>query len=516
MTRHLLHTLICVSLVAAFAAPADGTTFLVSTVSDAIAADNRCTLREAVIAANTDTAVNECPAGSGADTITLFFTSPHEISIAGQDEDEALTGDLDIRDDLTVRAANAGDVVTIDAMGLDRVFDVFDGVNLTLDGVVVQGGDVLGFGGGLFIRDGNSQVELVSSVVMNNTASTFGGGIFSRGPLLLRRSQVLGNSGSIGGGILISTSAPVTLRSSAVRNNFASNDGGGLSVRVMRAESSSITENVATRHGGGIHWRNDGNTANQDHLVNTTVAQNQAGESGGGIYYDSAGTLRLLNTTIAWNEADTDETDVGQGGGIYVSSGTVEAQNTIIASNLDFSMTTQAPECFGTIQSLGYNLVAAVESPDCVIAGTATGNLIGTLAEPIDAALNCTGNNGGPTLSVEPMAASPAIDAGDPAGCRDLVGNIFGFDQRGHARPWDGPDADSDARCDMGSVEFDAPLFDVVFRDGFESGDTSAWLQGLTRPNDPSIDDIFTAERLLAWRLQYLSNHLKGGGCDPK
>jgi CSLREA domain-containing protein len=51
------------------------TTIAVSTNSDTVADDGLCSLREAIAAANTDTASGsssgECPAGSGSDTITI-------------------------------------------------------------------------------------------------------------------------------------------------------------------------------------------------------------------------------------------------------------------------------------------------------------------------------------------------------------------------------------------------------------------------------------------------------------
>jgi CSLREA domain-containing protein len=43
----------------------------VNTTDDELNADGDCSLREAIVAANTDTAVDACPAGSGADTINL-------------------------------------------------------------------------------------------------------------------------------------------------------------------------------------------------------------------------------------------------------------------------------------------------------------------------------------------------------------------------------------------------------------------------------------------------------------
>ena len=47
---------------------------MVTTSGDVIASDGLCSLREAIIAANTDSAVSDCPAGNGADTILFSST----------------------------------------------------------------------------------------------------------------------------------------------------------------------------------------------------------------------------------------------------------------------------------------------------------------------------------------------------------------------------------------------------------------------------------------------------------
>ena len=84
---------------------------------------NHCTLRKAIINANTDTAAYpQCAAGSGLDTIV--FLSPMTISLtrAGIMEDDALTGDLDITESVIITGHDGG--TTIDGAALDRIFHV--------------------------------------------------------------------------------------------------------------------------------------------------------------------------------------------------------------------------------------------------------------------------------------------------------------------------------------------------------------------------------------------------------
>lgn len=75
----------------------------VNTTTDEINRDGDCSLREALQAANADTAVDACPAGNGADTIILP-AGTYTLTIAGS---STTAGDLDITDDVTFAHAAA-------------------------------------------------------------------------------------------------------------------------------------------------------------------------------------------------------------------------------------------------------------------------------------------------------------------------------------------------------------------------------------------------------------------------
>src|ERR671920_1485404 len=59
------------ALVATQAASAAAATITVTSLADDVVSDGSCTLREALLAANSDTAVDACAAGAGADVIVL-------------------------------------------------------------------------------------------------------------------------------------------------------------------------------------------------------------------------------------------------------------------------------------------------------------------------------------------------------------------------------------------------------------------------------------------------------------
>jgi hypothetical protein len=58
-------------------------------------------------------------------------------------------------------------------------------------------------------------------------------------------------------------------------------------------------------------------------------------------------------------------------------------------------------------------------------------------------------NNGGLTQTMALLSGSPAIDAGNPAGCTDGSGHLLKTDQRGMPRP----DPEDTGGCDIGSYE---------------------------------------------------------------
>ena len=110
--------------------------------------------------------------------------------------------------------------------------------------------------------------------------------------------------------------------------------------------------------------------------------------------------------------------------------------------------------------SEGHNLI---DYNDCDLEGDLTGNLIG-----VDPFLDTLQDNRGPTETIALLAGSPAIDAGNPNGCKDGEGKVLTVDQRGEVRPQDG-DRNGAQTCDIGAYEFqiDYPYddyFPFVFR----------------------------------------------------
>ena len=211
---------------------------LVTTPVDAIARDGACSLREAIITANTNAPVfspavppGECTHNGtpGLDTIVLQVPGPFVLTIPGPGEQAAATGDLDIVDDLTLQ----GEGQTVDAGTLDRAFDVI-GATVLISGTIIQNGYVEGsFGGG--IHNDAGQLALVNSYVTDSSAAADigvgarGGGIYTTGALTLTNSHVARNS--------LQDTVGATMPGDLLGGGGIYNDGGAL-----RIESGSTIQ----------------------------------------------------------------------------------------------------------------------------------------------------------------------------------------------------------------------------------------------------------------------------------
>ncbi|HNZ13761.1 MAG TPA: choice-of-anchor Q domain-containing protein [Anaerolineaceae bacterium] len=432
----------------------EAASIVVSSHADVINYDDHlCTLREAIIAANTDSApviaIGECLAGSGSDTI-LLESGIYTFTIAGREENASLTGDLDITSPITIQGSGIDclnptkECTQINADSLDRVFDVSRHGNLTLEYVLIHNGSTYnesgggiynwgnltldnaaivdchaatGQGGGLY-NDGSASIS--HSLIVDNQADTHGGGIFNMGELVVNYSQFTTNhSGAYGGGIFV-TDGITTIDHSIFNNNTSAISGGGIYIQPPATISNTLFYQNSATDSGGAFFQNGYYTST---FTNVTMSGNTA-ENGGAAAVEMGAEANLLNVTIFGNQATS------QGDGIFVdgADATVNIQNTLIAGNFEAN-------CAGTITSLGNNLE---DADTCGLSGT--GDLVNTA--PL---LGVLEDNGGFSFTHALLPDSPAIDAGSETTCPDV-------DQRGVLRPQDG-DLDGTAVCDIGAFE---------------------------------------------------------------
>ena len=147
--------------------------------------DGDCSLREAIQAANTDTMVDACMAGSGVDIICVpegIYTLTmgpllvsSDIQLLGAGSDPAI-----------IQAADDPNIAEL------RVCTIAGPV--TISDITIRYGNGVDEGGGIFISDSGSLI-LTDSVITQNTASVDGGGLRnSTGSLTLIKTKVIDNT----------------------------------------------------------------------------------------------------------------------------------------------------------------------------------------------------------------------------------------------------------------------------------------------------------------------------------
>jgi CSLREA domain-containing protein/uncharacterized repeat protein (TIGR02543 family) len=305
-----------------------------------------------------------------------------------------------------------------------------------------EAGTFNGWAGG--VLTGND-TQVLSSTISHNTAAGDGGGI-SGNAFTISNSLVAYNSaGGDGGGMI---GMPYIL-SSTIHDNSAAY-GGGLVIYAATnnptVENSAIYNNVATQDGGGIYLRYGTKVPRsyEIHVLNSTISGNRAKYGGAftnigaretTVGNEATSYTLFRNVTISGNSATS------AGGGLHHEERSeIEIENSIVAGN------GLAGDCGGAINddgfvSLGHNLGGDVTCTALNTEGdvTSTDPLLGPLQD-----------NGGPTWTHALPANSPAKDTGNNATC-------LATDQRGVLRP-------QGFTCDKGAFEFvpQTPVLNVA------------------------------------------------------
>ena len=389
----------------------------------------QCTLRAAIQEAN------EWP---GKDVIDVRATS-YTITLAGDNEDYALTGDFDIIDDVIIKGE--GETTTfIDANQLDRIFHIIGAIDVDIRGLtLLNGKTAVGEDGGAIFNSSNANTIISSSTIRNNFADQWGGGVANdenakiefndvliidnvagvlgggidnhNAVAALNNSQILRNVAQTGSGGGIYNDGTFSIDKTVIAENTAKVDGAGIfNFKTLGVSDSSIYHNVAEGDGGGI--LNAGDWIGK----NLTIHNNKAGRDAGGVF--NLHSMALTHVTIANNQA------ANLAGGLF-NDGIAKVGLTIIANNLGRNC-----ERYHTIDSLGHNLESG---SDCFLnSATDLQNSDPLLAELVDI---------GEAMGVLPLSAgSPAIDSADSPLCLE-------WDQRGIARP-------QGNYCDRGAYEY--------------------------------------------------------------
>ena len=375
----------------------------VTQVSPTGIVNGNCTLGEAILAANSDSAVDGCTAGAGDDTIILP-AGTYTLTVAASfgDLGEAIGLPL-VTSNIIVEGQGAS-TTFIERSGAAPDFRIFEQSGfslgtLTIRKVTIRGGKS-SLGGAIF-AGGNGLIVEDAAFDNNSTTAGDGGAIHQGNPIF----PVVGGT-------------VVTISGSTFEGNSAANLGGAL---FTQAFTSAIK--------------------------NSTFSGNSAAGGGAIATAFDAVTVDFNNVTITDNHASGVP---GVGGGIFdpnslfgPSPTQFKFRNTILAGN---TATGGSPECAAVLNSQGHNIVQQ-EAGCTIIIGAAVGDLFG-----VDPLLGALANNGGGTKTHPLLSGSPAIEAGDPGVPGSGGTACEATDQRGVARPIDG-NLNGIPVCDIGAFE---------------------------------------------------------------
>ena len=192
-----------------------------------------CPLPDQIIAANTDTALGNCPAGNGADTIHL---------IRDIDLDAALPP---ITSEITIE----GNGYTISGSGKFRIFDV-DGGALTILDMTLRDGDAIQGGA---IRLINGARVSATNVTFSENVAIEGGAIATESSnvrLDVSDSRFIGNRADRNGGALLADGGIVNISGSAFRDNRANHGGYGGAIETRKRPCGDFEQHLQPESGG--------------------------------------------------------------------------------------------------------------------------------------------------------------------------------------------------------------------------------------------------------------------------
>jgi CSLREA domain-containing protein len=363
---------------AVFAANAEAATYVVNSTGDDGAgtctpSPGECTLRDAVTTANADDTSDTVDLSGVSGTIALDQGVIEIADSAGLNINGPGPGTL------TVEGGDATGILEINGDGAVSI----SGLTLTDGSSATNGGAIAA----------SASLTLTNVTISGNTAGV-GGGVYSEDELTISGSTITGNTASDGGGIGTFGKYDVVIENSTISGNTADNGGGIFAFGgSLLLTQSTISGNTSSQVGGGIvSLITKYETTTID---NSTIAQNAAANSGGGIYVaqygsgDQDGTAAINSTIVADNTAGGESNDL-------------------------FLQPTTAGGGFNNAFSL-------IENP-----GDAPLLDSHALITGVDPQLAPLADNSGPTQTMLPSNTSPAIDQGNAQGLTT--------DQRGRPR----------------------------------------------------------------------------------
>ena len=369
-----------------------------------------CSLAAAITAANTDEASDGCPAGDGADIITLTaditldaalpdISSELRIEGAGY----AISGAEQFRIFLveTTGALTLHEATLIDGVAQpvgvtfvagsepslrERGGAIFNLGSLHVISSQFSNNSAVYYGGALWNHWESAGMSVEDSIFTDNSAGRSGGAIDNLGSATVSGSQFVGNEAESGAAVFVLDDGDIVITDSQFEGNEAGDNGGALVNRGIAEISDSVfSANTAALLGGAI--ANDGVLEISD----SQFSEQAAGVDGGALH--NKGALSILDSQFADNTASIGAALANYGSleiasseftgnAASVTGGAIMTYDeTVIISSLFSANSADADG--GAIHSAG--VLALVEIVDSHFEGNAAGCQGGAIFQGLDA-----------------------------------------------------------------------------------------------------------------------------------
>ena len=204
-----------------------------------------------------------------------------------------------LRDALAAANTN-GDVIVFDAALSGQTISLSQGQLLITAGITITG-----------LGSTNLTVDAASNSRVFYVQSTADGAEV----LMSGLSVINGDAGSdYGGGLYDAHDSDLTLTDVSITGCVADYGGGiyvGRNNGTVKIVDSTISDNYATETGGGLYTDGDGDLI----ITNSTFDGNSSGSGGGAGELGNSGNITITDSTFSNNTA------YGQGGALYIESG---------------------------------------------------------------------------------------------------------------------------------------------------------------------------------------------------
>ncbi len=334
------------------------------------------------------------------------------------------------------------DTLFISGENTSRIFNITGGTVELNRMTFIYGNSV---NGGAIYSSAN--LEMNDCNFMHNYTSGYGGALYkSSGNLLINDCQFFHNEAlDYGGAIYLPPGSGNVIQHSTFYDNYTSTSGGALYGFVANVDfyNCTFTGNTAVSEGGAIY---DWGSVVIINLVNCTVVGNSASQAGGIDHWGSSIEFTTTGSIITGNTGSPN-LDIWGAGALLMSG--------------------------------GYNIIG-----DATYSGSTGTDQLNVSAGSVN--LGTLGDNGEQTFTMMPDAASPAVDAGDPADLSDAQNGPVtdGIRDAGAAEFYTCPDIESSyfvIECSAYTVP---------------SGDETYSAQGLTIAHD-TIQTVCGADSLM-------------------